>query len=81
MRDKTNITIAIANELAHQARIEAARRNVSLSTLGAESLAKLVQRNKQRKRALVEASKFLGRAFVPDEAPLDREEIYRDRVR
>ncbi len=81
MRERKNITIALTNQLAHQARIEAARRNISLSTLCAESLERALRRNKERRQALAEISKYFGKVFSEEDTPLAREDIYNDRVR
>ncbi len=81
MRERKNITIALTKQLAHLARMEAAKRNISLSALCAESLEKALRKTKERRKALSDVSKYFGKTFGSQEVPLKREEIYRDRIR
>ena len=83
MRNNTNVTITLENELAKEARVEAARRDVSLSAFCSEALRIRLNRTrvKDRRLAFAEISHLLGKGFDAEETPLTREEMYAGRVR
>ncbi len=73
-----NVTITMEDQVADWARMEAARRNTSVSRLIGEMLAEKMRRSGAYDRAMREALKFRPVEFV---APfLRRDEIYAERL-
>ena len=73
-----NVTITMDESVADWARMEAARRNTSVSRLVGEMLAEKMRRTDRYERAMREALKFRS---LPFEGPfLTREEIYAERL-
>lgn len=73
-----NVTVTMEEGVADWARMEAARRNTSVSRLVGEMLAEKMRRDKSYERAMREALKFTA---VPFEGPyLKRDEIYGERL-
>ena len=75
-----NVTVTMEDSVADWARMEAARRNTSVSRLVGEMLAEKMQRDDAYERAMQE---WLQRdlSFTSDGAPYaKREEIYAERL-
>ncbi len=73
-----NVTVTMDDEVADWARLEAARRNTSVSRLVGEMLADKMRRDDRYERAMKEALKFEP---IPFEGPfLTRDEIYAERL-
>lgn len=73
-----NVTVTMEDHVAEWARLEAARRNTSVSRLVGEMLAEKMRRTDRYERAMREALKFRS---IPFEGPfLTREEIYAERL-
>ena len=73
-----NVTVTMDESVADWARMEAARRNTSVSRLVGEMLAEKMRRDKTYERAMREALKFTA---VPFEGRyLTRDEIYGERL-
>lgn len=73
-----NVTITMEDSVAEWARMEAARRNTSVSRLVGELLAEKMKHDDAYERAMHEALKFKPIAF---ERPyLSRDEIYAERL-
>jgi hypothetical protein len=73
-----NVTVTMEDSVADWARMEAARRNTSVSRLIGELLAEKMQRDHAYERAMREALEFEG---LPFEGPyLTRDEIYAERL-
>lgn len=73
-----NVTVTMEDSVADWARMEAARRNTSVSRLVGEMLAERMRRTDRYERAMREALKFRSIAF---EGPyLTRDEIYAERL-
>ena len=73
-----NVTVTMDDSVADWARMEAARRNTSMSRLVGEMLAERMRRTDRYERAMREALKFRSIAF---EGPyLTRDEIYAERL-
>jgi len=73
-----NVTVTMEDHVADWARMEAARRNTSVSRLIGEMLAEKMRRTDRYERAMREALKF---RTVPFQGPmLTREEIYAERL-
>ena len=73
-----NVTVTMEDSVADWARMEAARRNTSVSRLVGEMLAEKMQRNDAYERAMREALEFKP---IPFEAHhLTRDEIYAERL-
>lgn len=73
-----NVTVTMDDSVADWARMEAARRNTSVSRLVGEMLAERMRRTDRYERAMREALKFRSIAF---EGPyLTRDEIYAERL-
>jgi len=73
-----NVTVTMEDSVADWARMEAARRNTSMSRLVGEMLAERMRRTDRYERAMREALKFRSIAF---EGPyLTRDEIYAERL-
>ncbi|HQC97209.1 MAG TPA: CopG family transcriptional regulator [Aquabacterium sp.] len=73
-----NVTVTMEDHVAEWARLEAARRNTSVSRLVGEMLAEKMRRTDRYERAMREALRFRS---IPFEAPfLTREEIYAERL-
>jgi hypothetical protein len=73
-----NVTITMEDSVAEWARLEAARRNTSVSRLVGEMLAEKMRRTDRYERAMREALKFQPVAF--DGPYLKRDEIYAERL-
>lgn len=74
---KTNITVTIDSELAHEAKILAARLGTSLSRLVGEKLEELVQRDKAYLIAMEQA--FADMENAPElkfQKPSSRDELH-----
>lgn len=70
-----NVTVTMDDEVADWARLEAARRNTSVSRLVGEMLAEKMRHDDAYERAMREALEF--RSFGKSEGPyLSRDEIY-----
>ena len=70
-----NVTVTMEDEVADWARLEAARRNTSVSRLVGEMLAEKMRHDDAYERAMREALEF--RSFGRSEGPyLSRDEIY-----
>ena len=75
-----NVTVTMDDEVADWARLEAARRNTSVSRLVGEMLAEKMRHDDAYERAMREALEF--RSFGRSEGPyLTRDEIYDRSVR
>lgn len=73
-----NVTVTMEDEVADWARLEAARRNTSVSRLVGELLAEKMRHDDAYERAMHEALKF---ASIPFEGRyLTRDEIYAERL-
>ena len=73
-----NVTVTMEDSVADWARLEAARRNTSVSRLVGEMLAEKMRRTDRYARAMNEALKFRPVEF---ERPyLTRDEIYAERL-
>jgi hypothetical protein len=73
-----NVTVTMEDSVADWARMEAARRNTSVSRLIGEMLAEKMRRTDRYERAMHEALKFHP---IPFEGPfLTRDEIYAERL-
>ncbi len=73
-----NVTVTMDDAVADWARVEAAKRNISLSRMLGELLAEKMRRDNSYQRAMEEALKFKS---IPFEAPyLTRDEIYAERL-
>lgn len=73
-----NVTVTMEDEVADWARLEAARRNTSVSRLVGELLAEKMRRDDRYERDMREALKFES---LPFEGPyLTRDEIYAERL-
>ncbi len=73
-----NVTVTMEDNVADWARMEAARRNTSVSRLVGEMLAEKMGRDDAYNRAMQEALKFKA---LPFEGPyLTRDEIYAERL-
>lgn len=73
-----NITVTMEESVADWARMEAARRNTSVSRLIGEMLAEKMQRTDRYQRAMREALKFQPVLFT---GPfLSRDQIYAERL-
>lgn len=73
-----NVTVTMEDSVAEWARLEAARRNTSVSRLVGELLAEKMRRTDTYERAMHEALKFRPLPFA---APfLTRDEIYAERL-
>ncbi len=73
-----NVTITMEDHVADWARMEAARRNTSVSKLVGDMLAEKMKRDDSYARAMRQALKFRPIAFT---GPfLTREEIYAERL-
>jgi hypothetical protein len=73
-----NVTVTMDEAVADWARMEAARRNTSVSRLIGEMLAEKMRRSDRYERAMREALKFRA---VPFTGPyLTREQIYAERL-
>ena len=73
-----NVTVTMDENVADWARMEAARRNTSVSRLVGEMLAEKMKRDKSYVRAMREALKFTAVPF--DGRYLTRDEIYGERL-
>lgn len=73
-----NVTVTMEDSVADWARMEAARRNTSVSRLIGEMLAEKMRRDDRYERAMREALQFRS---IPFEGPyLKRDEIYAERL-
>ena len=73
-----NVTVTMEDGVADWARMEAARRNTSVSRLVGEMLAEKMRRDDAYERAMREALEFKS---LPFEGPyLTRDEIYAERL-
>ena len=73
-----NVTITMEDSVAEWARMEAARRNTSVSRLVGELLAEKMRHDDAYERAMREALEFKS---LPFEGPyLTRDEIYAERL-
>lgn len=73
-----NVTVTMEDSVAEWARLEAARRNTSVSRLVGEMLAEKMRHNDAYERAMREALEFKP---LPIEHPyLTRDEIYAERL-
>jgi hypothetical protein len=73
-----NVTVTMEDNVADWARMEAARRNTSVSRLVGEMLAEKMRRDDAYARAMREALEFKA---IPFEGPyLTRDEIYAERL-
>ncbi len=73
-----NVTVTMEDHVAEWARLEAARRNTSVSRLVGEMLAEKMRCTDRYERAMREALRFRS---LPFEGPfLTREEIYAERL-
>jgi hypothetical protein len=73
-----NVTVTMEDSVADWARMEAARRNTSVSRLVGELLAEKMRHDDAYERAMKEALKFES---IPFEGPyLTRDEIYAERL-
>jgi hypothetical protein len=73
----TNITIKIKSDLAHEARVFAARHGVSLSRLVAEQLEAVVREDQVYAAARQRALRQLKKGFdLGWEKPADRDELH-----
>jgi hypothetical protein len=73
-----NVTVTMEDSVADWARLEAARRNTSVSRLVGELLAEKMRRSDRYERAMHEALKF--RPFEFSGPFLTREQIYAERL-
>ena len=73
-----NVTVTMEDSVAEWARLEAARRNTSVSRLVGEMLAEKMRRNGRYERAMHEALQFRPVAFTGPY--LTRDEIYAERL-
>ena len=73
-----NVTVSMEEGVADWARIEAARRNTSVSRLVGEMLAEKMKRDKTYERVMREALKFTAVPF--EGCYLTRDEIYGERL-
>lgn len=73
-----NVTITMEDHVADWARLEAARRNTSMSRLVGEMLAEKMRRNDAYERAMREALEFHAVPF--EQVYLSRDEIYAERL-
>ncbi|HNU12475.1 MAG TPA: CopG family transcriptional regulator [Rubrivivax sp.] len=73
-----NVTITMEDSVADWARLEAARRNTSVSRLVGEMLAEKMRRDGAYERAMREALQFRSIPF--ERAYLTRDEIYAERL-
>lgn len=77
--DVKNVTVTMEEGVAEWARLEAARRNTSVSRLIGEMLAEKMRRDQVYARAMKEALKF--ESWGPSDGPyLTRDEIYAERL-
>ena len=75
-----NVTVTMDDEVADWARLEAARRNTSVSRLVGEMLAEKMRHDDAYERAMREALEF--RSYGTSKGPyLTRDEIYDRRVK
>lgn len=73
-----NVTVTMEDQVADWARLEAARRNTSVSRLVGELLAEKMHQDDRYERAMKEALKFEP---IPFEGPfMTRDEIYAERL-
>ena len=73
-----NVTVSMEESVADWARMEAARRNTSVSRMVGELLAEKMRRTDRYERAMREALKFTP---IPFEGKyLSRDEIYAERL-
>lgn len=73
-----NVTVTMEESVAEWARIEAARRNTSVSRLIGELLAEKMRHDDRYERAMREALTFEPLPFTAPYAP--REDIYAERL-
>jgi len=74
-----NVTVTMEDDVADWARMEAARRNTSVSRLVGELLAEKMRHDDAYERAMKEALKF--ESWGPSDGPyLTRDEIYAERL-
>lgn len=73
-----NVTVTMEDRVADWARLEAARRNTSVSRLIGEMLAEKMRRDGAYERAMREALQFRSIPF--EGAYLTRDEIYAERL-
>jgi len=74
---KTNITVTIDVELAHEAKVLAARRGTSLSRLVSEKLEELVRRDNAYKAAVKKAIAEMENApALGFQKPASRDELH-----
>ena len=74
---KTNITVTIDSELAHAAKVLAARRGTSLSRLVGEKLEELVNHDKAYKAAMKKAIADMDNApALGFQKPASRDELH-----
>ena len=73
-----NVTVSMEEGVADWARLEAARRNTSVSKLIGEMLAEKMRRDDKYERAMREALKFKAIKF--EGAYLTRDQIYAERL-
>lgn len=79
LRDMKNVTITMDDGVADWARMEAARRNTSVSKLVGELVAEKMRSEATYERAMREALKF--KSFGKSSGPyLTRDEIYAERL-
>lgn len=75
-----NVTVTMEDGVADWARMEAARRNTSVSRLIGELLAEKMRRDDAYERAMHEALKFKSIPFEGQAPYLTRDEIYAERL-
>jgi hypothetical protein len=73
-----NVTVTMEESVAEWARLEAARRNTSVSRLVGEMLAEKMRHDDAYERAMREALTFKALPF--EGRPLTRDEIYAERL-
>lgn len=73
-----NVTVTMEESVAEWARLEAARRNTSVSRLVGEMLAEKMRQDDAYQRAMREALKFTPLPF--ETGPLTRDDIYAERL-
>jgi hypothetical protein len=74
-----NVTVSMEDSVADWARMEAARRNTSVSKLVGEMLAEKMRLDRSYETAMAEALKFESWG-ESDGPPLTRDEIYAERL-
>lgn len=72
----TNITIRINDKLAHDAKVLAAQRGLSLSRLVSEELEKLITRNQAYDQAREQAMQAIQEAKPLNYQSVDRSELH-----